>query len=257
MNKKNRYVYRYVSSDKKIFKLVPYFIIFGAMIGFIYFSSKKIIGIVYNSDKIIIKNIEISGTNNVTKAEIRELLPFKIGDNLLKINLSDAENEIKKLKPELKNIIITRRWQKIKIKLYERTPEAFIIRNNEVLGIDFDNSPFPLRGFMSTMKIPKIFYKSSRERIELLNFIKKSKLISGNFFNNISEIKFNNTRDIIFVMRDATIIFWGNEAQEYLSCKFKNFQKVYVDAMSKYERLEYIDMTLYSFGKAIVKPIVE
>jgi cell division protein FtsQ len=230
---------------------------FGSIIGFIYFSGKKIISIAYNSDKIIIKNIEINGTKNITKAEIRELLPFKIGDNILKVNLSDAENEIKKLKPELKNIVITRRWQKIKIKLYERTPEAFIIRNNEVLGIDFDNSPFPLRGFMSAMKIPKIFYKSSRERKELLNFIKKCKPICGNFLNNISKVKFNSTGDIIFVMYDGTIIFWGNDTQEYLSCKFKNFQKIYIDAMSKYERLEYIDMTLYSLGKAIIKPIVE
>jgi cell division protein FtsQ len=227
------------------------------MVWFIYFSGKKIISIAYNSDKIIIKDIEISGSKNVTKVEIRELLPFKIGDNILKVNLSDAENEIKKLKPELKNIIITRRWQKIKIKLYERTPEAFIIRNNEVLGIDFDNSPFPLRGFMSTMKIPRIFYKSIKERKELLNFIKKSKPICGDFLNNIYEIKFNDTGDIIFVMHDGMIIFWGNDTQEYLSCKFKNFQKIYLDAMSKYERLEYVDMTLYSFGKAIIKPIVE
>jgi len=257
MSKKNRYAYRCISSDKSFFKQASYLILFVSIIVFIYFSSKKILDIVYNSNKIIIKNIEIIGAKNVTKSEIRELLPFKIGDNLLKVNLSDAESEIKDLKSELKNITISRSWQKIKIKLYERTPEAFIIHNNQVLGIDFDNSPFSLRGFMSTMRVPKLFYISGGERVKLLNFIKKSKPVCGKFFNNISEIKFNITGDIIFVMYDNTMIFWGNDTQEYLSCKFKDFQKVYVDAMSKHERLEYIDMTLYSFGKAIVKPMLK
>ncbi|MDR3256144.1 MAG: FtsQ-type POTRA domain-containing protein [Endomicrobium sp.] len=268
MTKKKRYVYRYVSTGRgylrsrkrgrKIVKLFFCFILFVLVIFFVYFSGKRLIDIIYESDNMIVKDIEIVGTKNVTKAEIKELLPFKIRDNLLKINLSEAENEIKKLKPELKNIIISRRWQKVRIKLYERTPEAFIMYNDEMLGIDFDDSSFPLRGFMSTMKVPKLFYKSADERKELLRFIKRFKSVCGDFLDNISEIKFSNTGDIIFVMHDNTVVFWGiDERPEHLPHKFEKFQKVYVDAMSKYKQLKYIDMTLYSSGRAIVKPIVD
>jgi len=245
---------RAYNKDRKVIKLFLCLALFITAIFLIYFGGKKVISLVYNSGKIIIKDIEVVRTKNVTKAEIKELLPFKIGDSLLKIDLSEAECEIKKLKPELKNIIINRGWQKVKVKLYERTPEAFVVEGEKVLGIDFDDTPFPLRGFMSIMKVPKLFYKSNSERKELLSFIKRFKSICGDCLANISEIKFNNTKDIVFVMRDNTLVFWGSERAECLSHKFKKFQKIYLDATSKYKQLEYIDMTLYDFGKAVVKP---
>ncbi|MDR1259813.1 MAG: FtsQ-type POTRA domain-containing protein [Endomicrobium sp.] len=259
MLKKKRYVYRCVSTNylcsgkksKKFLKLFLCFIVFF----FLCFICKKLVNFVYESDKIVIKNIEVIGTKNITKAEIRELLPFKIGDNLFKVNLSEAENEIRRLKPELKNIIINRNYQKIKVKLYERVPEAFIVSENEIFGIDFDDVIFPLRGFMNTIKVPKLFYKSNYERKKLLSFIKSFKSVCNDFIENIYEMKISSTRDIVFIMNDNTIIFWGTERFEHLANKFKKFQKIYTDAMSKYKRLEYIDMTLYNLGRAVVKPI--
>jgi cell division protein FtsQ len=141
------------------------------------------------------------------------------------------------------------------IKLYERTPEAFIMCGDELLGIDFDDKPFPLRGFMSAMKVPKFLYKSDAERKELLNFVKKFKYVCGDFLDNISQVKFSNTGDIILVMHGNTTVFWGDEKSGHLSHKFNKFQKVYVDAMSKYKQLEYIDMSLYSSGRTVVKPV--
>lgn len=268
MGKKKHYVYKYIPTgnrnrylhvherDKKNVKLFFCLTLFIIITFLIYFGSKKLINLIYNSDKIIIKNIEVIRTKNITKSEIKELLPFKVGDNLLKINLSKAEYEIKKLKPELKNIIINRGWQKIKIRLYERTPEAFLVNSGKLFGVDFDDISFPLRGFMNTIKVPKLFYKSNFERKELLNFIRRFKPICGNYLNDIYEIKFNNTKDLIFVMCDSTLVFWGKGRPECLAYKFKKFQKIYLDAVSKYKRLEYIDMTLHDIGKVVVKPIV-
>jgi cell division protein FtsQ len=205
---------------------------------------------------MVVKDIEIIRTRNVTKAEIKELLPFKIGDNLLRVNLSEAEYEIKKLKPELKDIIINRGWKKIKVKLYEKTPEAFVMNSGSLFGIDFDNKLFPLRGFMNIMKLPKLFYKSNLERKELLNFIERFKPVCGDYLSKVSEMRFGNTKDLIFVMRNNTLVFWGKERPECLAYKFKRFQKVYLDAVSKHKKLEYIDMTLYDLGRAVVKPVV-
>jgi cell division protein FtsQ len=221
----------------------------------IYIACKKLFDIAYNSNKMSIKDIKIVGTKNVTKTEIRELLPFNVGDNLLKINLSEAENEIKKLKPELKNIVMRRSWQKVQVRLYERTPEAFIINNDELLGVDFDDTPFPLRGFMSAMKVPKLLYSTDKERKQLLDFIKRFKSVAGDFLSNILEIKMSSTGDVVFVINSNTVVFWGDEMPEHLFYKFKKFQKIYVDAMSRYKNIEYIDMTLYLFGRAIVKPV--
>jgi cell division protein FtsQ len=220
------------------------------------FGGKKLLEVAYKSDKMLIKNIEVFGAKNVTKSEIKELLPFNIGDNLLKINLSEAEEEIKKLKPELKNIVINRRWQKVRVMIYERIPEAFVVNDDSIVGIDFDDKSFPLRGFMSAMKVPKIICKSASERKQLLKFIKRFKSVCGEFLDNISEIKFSNTGDIVFIMNSNTVVFWGEEIQEHLAHKFKKLQKIYVDAMARYKQIEYIDMTPYCFERAIVKPIV-
>ncbi|MDR0819974.1 MAG: FtsQ-type POTRA domain-containing protein [Endomicrobium sp.] len=267
MAKKKRYVYRRVSGvsnhsnsrnkGRKSIKLFFYTALFVFFAFLIYFGGRKLMNFAYESDKIIVKDIEVVGTKNVTKTEIKELLPFKTGDNLLKINLSKAEDEIKRLKPELKNIIINRSWQKVKIKLYERTPEAFIMCGDAVFGIDFDDNPFPLRGFMSAAKVPKLFYRSDVERKKLLSFVKIFKPVCGDFLTDVSEIKFSNAGDIIFVTHDNTVVFWGDEEPDVLSHKFNRFQKIYADAMSKYKQIEYIDMTLYSFGRATVKPVRE
>jgi cell division protein FtsQ len=274
MAKKKRYVYKvacasgnYPRLRKKVRKTIK-FLFFFAGVFLIYFGGRKLLEIAYKSDKILIKNIEVLGAKNVTKSEIKELLPFNIGDNLLKVNLSKAEEGIKKLKPELKNITINRRWQKIRVRLYERTPEAFVMCDDNMVGIDFDNTPFALRGFMSTMKVPEIICKSLSQREDILKFIERFKPVCGVFIDNISEVKLSNTGDIIFAMRNNTgdtnntTVFWGEEPPEHLAgtkhlaSKFEKFQKVYVDAMAKYKQIEYIDMTLYDSGRIIVKPIV-
>jgi cell division protein FtsQ len=268
MAKKKRYAYKVTSASgnyarlrKKRRKTIK-FLFFFASVFLIYFGGRKLLEIVYKSDRILIKDIEVLDAKNVTKSEIKELLPFNIGDNLLRVNLSEAEEGIKKLKPELKNITINRRWQKIRVRLYERTPEAFVMNDDNMVGIDFDDMPFPLRGFMATMKVPKIICKSLSQRGDILKFIKRFKSVCGGFLDNISEIKFSNTGDVIFVMRsnasdtNNTIVFWGEEPPEHLVSKFEKFQKVYVDAMAKYKQIEYIDMTLYNSGRIIVKPIV-
>ncbi|GHT70486.1 hypothetical protein AGMMS49950_05570 [Endomicrobiia bacterium] len=269
MAKKKRYVYKVVHTsssyphlrkkNKKAIKFFCRLMSFFVIAFLIYFGGGKLLKVAYKSDKIIIKDIEISGTNNVTKSEIRELLPFNIGDNLLKVNLSEAEEGIKKLKPELKNIVINRRWQKVRVRLCERIPEAFVMCDDgSKVGIDFDGMPFPLRGFMDKMNVPQIICKSADEREQLLKFIKRFRSVCGKFFNNILEIKFSNADDIIFVMKSNTgniTVFWG-EAKPELARKFEKFQKVYVDAMAKYKQIECIDMTLSQYGKAIVKPSI-
>jgi cell division protein FtsQ len=267
MAKKKHYVYRHVSgvsnhsnSQNKSRKIVKSFFYAALFVFFpvlVYSGVKKLINLAYESDKMIVKDIEVVGTKNVTKTEIKELLPFKTGDNLLKINLSKAEEEIKRLKPELKNITINRSWQKVKIRLYERTPEAFVMRGDAVFGIDFDDNLFPLRGFMGATKVPKLFYRSDVERKKLLSFVKSFKPVCDDFLSDVSEMKFSGTGDVIFVTRGNTVIFWGDTRQDVLAYKFNRFQKIYTDAISKYKHIKYIDMTLYDFGRVIVKPITE
>ncbi|MDR1928568.1 MAG: FtsQ-type POTRA domain-containing protein [Endomicrobium sp.] len=243
-------------SQRKKSKVFNFLIFLFCVSFFVYFGKIRILKIINNLGRIIIKDIEIAGSKNITKAEIKELLPFKIGDSFVGINLSKTGEEIKKIKPELKNIVIIPGWHKIKIKFYERIPEAFVLYNNKIFGVDFDNVIFPLRGFMNKIKVPVIIYKSAYERRLVLDFIKKFKAISGSFFFSVLDVKFNNIGDVVFTIKNNTTVIWGDWMYENLLNKFRKFMRIYNDATSKYRKIEYIDMSFYSYGKAIVKPII-
>jgi cell division protein FtsQ len=70
-------------------------------------------------------------------------------------------------------------------------------------------------------------------------------------------MNFSVAGDIIFITHSNTVVFWGYVGHEVLLHKFNKFQKIYIDAMSKYKQIEYIDMTLYRFGRAMVRPVAE
>jgi cell division protein FtsQ len=227
-------------------------------VGFlIYFGANKLFAAAAASEVFVIKDIEITGNKNLSQAEIKELLTFKIGDNSLKADLKGAQNIIKNLKPELKDITVKRGWQKVTVKLYERTPEAFILEGRELAAIDFENKPFPLRGYMHSMQVPQIVYKTQNEKAELLKFIKNFKPVCKDFMGSIAEVKYDAAEIIVFTMRDATTVFWGELRIEQLERKFDKFSKIYIDAKSKHKQLEYIDMTFYGSGRAVVKPKAE
>lgn len=239
---------------RKFIKLFVFLCLLSLAFFLIYYGGKKLAHYIYSSESAAIKEIDVIGCKNVTKTEIKELLPFTIGDNILEINLSEAENKIMEVKPELKDISINRRWQKVRVKLYERTPEAFIVSGKNIMGVDFDDKPFPLRGFMSGMKIPTIVYSTAEQRADLLKFIKIFKPVCEDFLDNIAEIKYSGSGDIVFKTYDGAVIFWGDERPEHLAHKFDKLRKIYADASTKYKRIEHIDMTFYELGKAVVKP---
>jgi cell division protein FtsQ len=268
MSAKRKYSYRrrvvikpgYARSAKKGIKFGKLFVrlcLLALLCFLVYAGGKKLVGYAYASESAIIKEIDVIGCKNVTKAEIKELLPFKVGDNILKINLSEAEDKIMEVKPELKGISINRRWQKVRVKLYERSPEAFVVSGKDVLGIDFEDKPFPLRGFMSGMKIPTIKYRNETERSSILKFIKIFKPVCDDFLDNIAEIKYSNSGDIVFTTYDGTVIYWGEERPEHMTRKFDKLLKIYADAATKYKEIELIDIGFYESGRAVVRPAVE
>ena len=88
MGKKKHYVYKYIPTgnrnrylhvherDKKNVKLFFCLTLFIIITFLIYFGSKKLINLIYNSDKIITKNIEVIRTKNITKSEIKHSTGF-------------------------------------------------------------------------------------------------------------------------------------------------------------------------------------
>lgn len=232
----------------------------------LFYAYKFTVSQIYASDLLLIENIEVTGCNNVTATEIKKLMPFKLGDNLLKINLSRAREEIQKYKPELKTVSMFRDWKNktVYIELMERMPEVFIYNGENLLGLDFDDIPFSLIGKMVDLKVPIIKYGTVEEKNELLGFLKKSKPYLADFISKIKEIKIDEiSKDVVFVTVDGTKIYFGaiKKNENEIENRIKKMKKVINDAMSKFNAIEYVDLTYLDIAKdknaVIIKPIIK
>lgn len=252
------------SSFKKIFsftfKLLKPVLILGTIFVVIFYAFKFTSSKIYASDMLLIENIEVNGCKNVVATEIKELVYFKVGDKLLRINLSRAQKEIQKEKPELKMISMSRSWKNksVSIELVERKPEVFIYQNKNLFGLDFDNMPFPLIGNMVDTQVPVLKYKTVPERTELLNFIKISKPYMDSFFSQIKEIYLEEiTNDVVFITREGVKIFFGQIKKNDIENKIKKMLQILNDSNKRFDGLEYVDLTFLdlSKNKVIVKSI--
>ncbi|MDR2772256.1 MAG: cell division protein FtsQ/DivIB [Elusimicrobiota bacterium] len=246
-----------INVGKSAVKVVRMALIAGFVV-MAYFSVSKGIDRFFALEMMMIKDIEIVGMENVKVSEIKNLLPFEIGDSILKANMSDIKDEIMLQKPELKEVSINRKifdggLSKVSVTIEERVPEAFVKTGGALEGIDFDHKKFPLRGNMKDLKIPLIAYKTDQEEAVLLDFLRYSKTAFKDHFDDIKEIQIGEAGDIVFVNRDGTLVYWGS-ATDTNSSKVDMFEKIYSDAKSRYEYIDYIDMTLYVSGRAIIKP---
>ena len=160
-------------------------------------------------DRFFIDSIEITGCKNVTRSEIMNILPFKVGESSFAVELRQAEKTFKKNKSELKDVSMTREnWgKKIVVSLTERIPEVFVSIDDKNLGLDFDNKPFNLRGNMSDMQIPTLIFNSDEERANLLTFYKNIKKYISNLVPEITEIKYGEVEDIILKMNNKVMNF--------------------------------------------------
>ncbi len=214
----------------------------------------------YDDNRLFIDNIEVIGCNNVTETEIKNLIPFKVGDSMLKICLSDTRKQLQEQKPELKNISLTRNWKekKIIISLEERTPEVFIFKDGKKIGLDFDNKPFPLRGKMFDMSIPVMTYSNEQEKESLLNFFKQFKTYMKDFVPKITNIKYGEVEDVILNM-DGKTVCWGQIQYKKTKEKADKLKTVLKDLSDKNVNARYIDLCLIDDNKdrVIVKVVPE
>jgi len=228
-------------------------VLIAAAVFLVYMLLSKSIDAISNLEITRIKDIEVSASGNITKAEIKALLPFKEGDSTVKVNLRSAREQIKSVKPELKSLSIRRGWHKVKIKAQERTPEAFVKQSNSLMGIDSDLQVFHIRGFMISIKAPLITYKDEKEKEEILQFIKAVKSFDNNFFDAVASLNLSASKDFVFTTNESVIVYWGEFNIKNLNEKIADFKKVFANAKSRNDKIEYINMTLYDLGRVIVK----
>ncbi len=246
-------------SSLKIFKKLFFKMLFallivgaGACIVVMLFNAYNyVMSRLYSDERFFIDYIEITGCSNITETEIRNLIPFKIGDNLLRISLSDTKKNLQEQKPELKDISMSRNWKekKVVISLKEREPEVFIYKDGIKAGIDFDNRPFPLRGNMFDMKIPVLAYSDEKERESLLKFYRQFKVYMKDFIPEITGMSYGDTEDIIFKINDKITVCWGQPYYKKIEEKASKIKLVLNDLAQKDIDAKYIDLSFIDNNK--------
>ncbi len=202
-------------------------------------------------ENFFIENIEITGCENVTESEIKELIPFQKGDSSFAVRLYQAEKDLKEFKAELKDVSMHRTdWgRKIVVSLTERLPEVFINIDDKKFGLDFDDKPFHLRGNMSLMNVPTLVFNSDRERKDLLSFYQKIKPQITNVVSDINEIKYGEVEDIILTVNGKTDIYWGSPKEKNTDDKILKLERVLKFLATTDKSIESIDLSFLDMNK--------
>jgi cell division septal protein FtsQ len=210
------------------------------------------------SEAFKISKIEICGLENITKSEIAALLPFRVGDNTFKVWLSAAEKDLERSRPELKKIRISRGWKSINVTLEERKPSAYVVINNQKLGVDADNKPFPLRGSWAEgteLKIPLILCDDEQKRGKALDFIKMIRPVDESTYKKIESLNVESFDSVIVKLRDGYKIFWGAPEKNIFKIKLKKLFEIQEDSQKRFVKIEYINLNYFSDGRIVVKPL--
>ena len=202
-------------------------------------------------ENFFIENIEITGCNNVTESEIKELIPFQKGDSSFAVKLGQAEKDLKEFKAELKDISMYRTdWgRKIVVSLTERLPEVFINVDDKKFGLDFDDKPFNLRGNMALMNVPTLVFNGDQERKDLLSFYHKIKPQITNIVSGITEIKYGEVEDIVLTVNGKTDIYWGSPKEKNSDDKILKLKKVLDFLATTNKSIESIDLSFLDMNK--------
>jgi len=242
--------------NQKMGKVLAYAGSLAAVFCAVYISWNALAGFFSTSERFNLREIKILGAKNVSKSEIAALLPFRQGDNLFDIWVSEAERNLSQCKPELENISVRRGWQKVTVSFDERVPIAYVFIDGEKLGVDVKNKIFPLRGGFTKKSLPKIACSDAEQRMAVIKFIVQYKSLAKDSFKDTVGVGIEQDGCIYFDLAEGPRVMWGVPDRDILKEKYGKLKYVLEDSKAKFSRLEYVNLNFFEQGRIIIKPRV-
>ncbi|MFH2069691.1 MAG: FtsQ-type POTRA domain-containing protein [Elusimicrobiota bacterium] len=225
----------------------------------------------FASGRFNIEEITVSGLDALPESDLLSGLPVKYGDNLIATYFMRIAGPLKDALPEIKSVRIRRRLPgKISFIITERKPIAWIYHKDGAIGIDDENTCFPLRKNYSAM--PEVAIdepvisrdgvlrdgKPSKFRgdaVKLLARILKHKREVYSEIARLSNLKDN----FVLKLRDNCEILWGPYNENKIERQIKYTCAVMEQAQNVLGRspIEYIDLQLFDENRIIVKPSIK
>lgn len=264
VNKRKKYTYKTTNittrpkvKNRRIkqLKVILIFILLLIVCGAMLFGvGKAVSDYLVNSQQFKLRSVEVVASKNISRTEVLSLLPFREGNSMFKLWIEETENKILKAKPEIESVKINRGWQKVIVTWKERVPVGWVLKDGSKIGVDNFNKEFALRGSWSEVELPQLVAKNVVGRAKILKFMKALLHANKEFFLQSTQFGELSDKSIYFDLKNGTKIYWGTVNNFEISNKLNKLNKVFADAKSKYEAIEYVKLQFFDQGRIIIKP---
>ena len=196
-------------------------------------------------------DIEISGTNHVTRAQVMEVLGGDIGRNIFFIPLAQRKAQLEQI-PWVESASVMRFIpHRLKVEIHERTPVAFARVGSHIALVDAVGTLMELpAGVKAKYSFPVIIGTNSAEprstraaRMRIYNeLVRQLDAGGGHYSQDLSEVDLSDPDDVKVIANDpegAVLVHLG-------SSSFLERYKVYVSHVREwrhqFEKLDSVDL---------------
>jgi cell division protein FtsQ len=196
-------------------------------------------------------DIEITGTHNVTRAQVMEILGGDIGRNIFFVPLAQRKAQLEQI-PWVESASVMRFIpRRLKVEIHERTPVAFARVGSHIALVDTGGTLMELpANAKKKYSFPVIIGTNSGEphstryaRMKIYNeLIRQLDADGGHYSQDLSEVDLSDPEDVKVVANDpqgAVLVHLG-------SSNFLDRYKIYVSHVrewrQQFEKLDSVDL---------------
>jgi len=206
-------------------------------------------------------DIQISGTQNVTRAQIMEVMSAELGRNVFFVPLAAQKKKLEEI-PWVESATVMRFWpNRLRVDVHERTPEAFARIGSKIALIDSNGvlMELPSAG-KKKYSFPVIVGLGPAEPLSkraasmrIYEALIRSLDSSGaNYSKDLSEVDLSDPTDVkVGVVNAAGVVVIHLGSSNYLE-RYKVYVAHAQEWQQQYEKLQTVDLRFD--GQIVVNP---
>ena len=206
-------------------------------------------------------DIQISGTTNITRAQIMEVMGADLGRNAFFVPLAEQKKKLEEI-PWVESATVMRFWpNRLKVEIRERTPEAFARMGSKIALIDVNGVVMDLPSVSKRKySFPVIVGLGSAEPLSKRaasmriyeSLIQALNSGGANYSKDLSEVDLSEPDDVkVGVANSTGVVVIHLGASNYLE-RYKIYVTHAQEWQQQYDKLQSVDLRFD--GQIVVNP---
>jgi len=168
--------------------------------------------LVFFSSVLVVKGVEITGTDVLDRAEVRRTAAVPMGEPLARVGLDEIKARVESLAP-VKSVDVSRSWpNRVRIAVRERRAVAVVERDGVVRGLDDEGVLF--RTYPSVpSRLPVVRVVAGTRAEALAEAARVVDALPGNLAAKVDHVSVKTVDSISLDLRNGRSIFWGSAAE--------------------------------------------